>query len=130
MLQREDARDRDRDRDRDRERGPRGPRAQTASRGPAPTRFRSSSRTIPCWVARSARTAARVRVQYAELLQRIARRSRTPEDRDRLNERLQRLNPDEWPDEVTVRQSMPLWVEWEAVGRGASRTATRASRGP
>jgi len=47
--------------------------------------------------------AARLRRRYAELLQRIARRARTPEERDRLMERAKRLNPDEWADEAAVR---------------------------
>jgi hypothetical protein len=47
--------------------------------------------------------AGRLRRRYAELLQRIARRARTPEDRDRLSERAHRLNPDDWPDEPAVR---------------------------
>ena len=47
--------------------------------------------------------AARIRLRYGDLLQRIARRARTPEDRDRLSERAQRLNPDEWIDEAAVR---------------------------
>jgi hypothetical protein len=50
-----------------------------------------------------AEEAARLRRRYAELLQRIARRARTPEDRDRLSERARSLNPDEWVDEATVR---------------------------
>ena len=49
--------------------------------------------------------AARLRRRHAELLQRIGRRARTPEDRDRLSERAGRLNPDDWSDEAAVRAS-------------------------
>jgi hypothetical protein len=52
--------------------------------------------------------AAALRRRYAELAERITRRSRTPEERDRLAERLKRLNPDDWAD--------------EAAGRAAART--------
>ena len=46
--------------------------------------------------------AARMRAAYNDLLQRIARRARTPEERDRLTERAGRLNPDEWMDAAAV----------------------------
>jgi hypothetical protein len=61
--------------------------------------------------------AARLRRTYSELLERISRRSRTPEDRDRLTERAQRLNPDEWPDEGAARAGLStLAADWEALG--------------
>lgn len=47
--------------------------------------------------------AARLRRRFSEVQQRIARRSRSPEERDRLSERAERLNPDEWADEAAVR---------------------------
>jgi hypothetical protein len=47
--------------------------------------------------------AGRLRTQYGELVRRIARRAVSPDDRDRLTERAQRLNPDDWPDEAAVR---------------------------
>jgi hypothetical protein len=47
--------------------------------------------------------AGRMRAELAELLQRIARRARTPEERERLTERAARLNPDEWSDEGAVQ---------------------------
>jgi hypothetical protein len=47
--------------------------------------------------------AARLRARYAELSHRIARRSRTPEERERLGEAAQRLNPDSWTDEAAIR---------------------------
>jgi hypothetical protein len=63
-----------------------------------------------------AREAARLRRRYSDLLQRIARRARTPEDRDRLTERLARLNPDEWPDETTVRAAAAsVETEWDGL---------------
>ena len=50
--------------------------------------------------------AARLRARYGEILQRIARRSRSPEERDRLVERARRLNPDDWPGEAEVRSAV------------------------
>jgi len=50
-----------------------------------------------------AQEAARLRARHAELSHRIARRARTPEERDRLSEAAQRLNPDGWGDEVAIR---------------------------
>jgi hypothetical protein len=47
--------------------------------------------------------AAGLRRRYAELSDRVARRARTPEERDRLQDRLKRLNPDDWADEASVR---------------------------
>ena len=47
--------------------------------------------------------AARLRASFADVQQRILRRSRTPEDRDRLTERAGRLNPDEWADEAAIQ---------------------------
>jgi len=47
--------------------------------------------------------AARLRARYAELCHRIARRARTPEERDRLVEAAQRLNPDGWTDAQAIR---------------------------
>jgi hypothetical protein len=60
--------------------------------------------------------AARLRRAFTELLQRISRRARTPEDRDRLTERAQRLNPDDWPDEAAARAGLStLEADWEAI---------------
>jgi hypothetical protein len=60
--------------------------------------------------------AARLRTRYAEVLQRIARRARTPEERDRLVERARRLNPDDWADEVAVRTAVvTVETEWLAI---------------
>jgi hypothetical protein len=60
--------------------------------------------------------ALRLRQRHADLLQRILRRARTPEDRDRLTERAARLNPDEWPDEAAVRAGLAtIEAEWEAI---------------
>jgi hypothetical protein len=61
-------------------------------------------------------TAARLRARYAELLQRIARRSRSPEERDRLVEHARRLNPDDWADEAAVRAAVvTVDAEWQAI---------------
>jgi hypothetical protein len=110
-----DSRERDyrRGRDRDRDRGapPRqAPRAAPPARPPVLEDESPLGRVV------GAERAARLRGRYAELCQRIARRARTPEDRDRLLERLQRLNPEEWGDDAAVR-AVVFTVEaaWEAV---------------
>jgi hypothetical protein len=60
--------------------------------------------------------ALRLRGRYAELTQRVVRRAPSPEERDRLTERLSRLNPDEWPDEVAARAAaVGVEAEWEAI---------------
>jgi hypothetical protein len=60
-----------------------------------------------------AERAVWLRNRYQELLQRIARRATTPEQRDQLTERAGRLNPDEWTDETTVRTaSRTVEQEW------------------
>jgi hypothetical protein len=98
---------------------PRGPRAVQPP-GPRP------SAPVPIEVvlddqsvlgrAAGAERAAQLRAQYGDLLQRITRRSRTPEDRDRLTERAQRLNPDDWPDEAEVAAHLEsIQAEWDAV---------------
>ncbi|HUL72592.1 MAG TPA: hypothetical protein VLT86_05785 [Vicinamibacterales bacterium] len=69
---------------------------------PAPTPVVLDDQTL---VGRTlgAERAARMRAQLTELLQRIARRARTPEERDRLTERAARLNPDDWADEAAIQ---------------------------
>jgi len=81
--------------------------------------------------------AARLRQRYQEIGQRIARRARTPEDRDRLNTSLQRLNPDDWSDEASVRAGVStLAADWDAItaelpGRRRGRRGGRGrSDGP
>jgi hypothetical protein len=62
------------------------------------------------------REAARLRGRFNDLLQRISRRARTPEDRARLTERLSRLNPDDWADEAAVRAgAASVEQEWDAI---------------
>ena len=51
-----------------------------------------------------ASTAARLRARFGEISQRIARRARTPEERDALLDRLRPLNPDGWPDEASIQE--------------------------
>jgi hypothetical protein len=60
--------------------------------------------------------ATRLRRRYEEVVQRITRRARTPEDRTRLLEETSRSNPAEWADEAVVREQAPL-VEalWNAL---------------
>jgi hypothetical protein len=63
-----------------------------------------------------AEAAMRLRSRHNELIHRIARRARTPEERARLTERAARLNPDEWPDEAAIRASAEAFAaEWNAV---------------
>jgi hypothetical protein len=63
-----------------------------------------------------AREAARLRSAYATLIQRISRRARTPEDRDRLLDRAGRLNPEGWPDEAAVTAGLQsVDASWDAV---------------
>lgn len=60
--------------------------------------------------------AARMRAAYNELVQRIARRSRSPEERDRLMERAGRLNPEEWADGAAVAAGVAAFaVDSEAI---------------
>jgi hypothetical protein len=80
--------------------------------------------------------ARRLRQQFAELLQRIARRARTPDDRDRLTERAGRLNPDGWADESAIRTAVStVEADWGAIsmelprrrrGRRGGRHASEA----
>lgn len=83
--------------------------------------------------------AARLRTGFADLQQRILRRSRTPEDRDRLTERAARLNPDEWADEAAIRTGAAGFeAEFDALrqdlprrrrGRRGGRTREREADG-
>ncbi|HKV98210.1 MAG TPA: hypothetical protein VJN96_00225 [Vicinamibacterales bacterium] len=80
--------------------------------------------------------ARRLRQQFAELLQRIARRARTPDDRDRLTERAGRLNPDGWADEAAIKAAVvTVEADWGAIsmelprrrrGRRGGRHASEA----
>lgn len=80
--------------------------------------------------------AARLRQRYQEIGQRIARRARTPEDRDRLNARLQRLNPDDWVDEAAVRAgAASISAGWDEItaelpGRRRGRRGGRGRTAP
>jgi hypothetical protein len=63
-----------------------------------------------------AAVSARLRQRYRELTDRVNRRARTPEERDRLMERLGRLNPEDWQDEATIRaQSASVDGAWNAI---------------
>jgi hypothetical protein len=63
-----------------------------------------------------AERAARLRAAFSDLLQRIARRARTPEDRDRLTERAGRLNPHGWLDAAAVQARVAtVEADWEAL---------------
>lgn len=84
-----------------------------------------------------AETAA-LRRRYVDLLDRITRRARTPEDRDRLLERARRLNPDDWSDEAAVRAAVPsISADWGAIAvevpgrrRGRRGGRRRGQTGP
>ena len=66
--------------------------------------------------ALGAAEAARLRAAFSELTQRIVRRSRTPEERDRLSERAARLNPDEWADAAAITDGAAVFgAELEAI---------------
>jgi hypothetical protein len=65
--------------------------------------------------ALGAERAKAIRTQYSELVQRITRRARTPEDRDRLSERAQRLNPDEWKEDAIASLAAGFEAERQAI---------------
>ena len=119
--------------------------AADAGRARRRLRWSSSSKTIRCWARRSgAEQARRLRQQFAELLQRIARRARTPDDRDRLTERAGRLNPDGWADEAAIQAAVvTVEADWAAIalelprrrrgrrgGRHANDARANAAREP
>ena len=95
--------------------------------GPGPSRPRPAPEATPAppieiddqsvlGRAIGGREAARLRGRYNELLQRILRRARTPEERDRLTERANRLNPDDWADAPAVQAAVTsIEAEWDAV---------------
>lgn len=86
--------------------------------------------------ALGAAEAARLRHRYAELVQRVGRRARTPEERDRLMGELAAVNPDEWagPD-VIQQQARGADKMWDAVAaqlpkRRRGRRGGQADAGP
>ncbi|MEO8482900.1 MAG: hypothetical protein ABI634_11870 [Acidobacteriota bacterium] len=110
----DEGRDRDRERHRPDRQERRGPPAQSRP-VPAPLPVVLDDQSA-LGRALGAERAAELRTQYGDLLQRIARRSRTPEDRDRLTQRAQRLNPDDWPDDTEIRaHAGTVLAEWEAL---------------
>jgi hypothetical protein len=126
-----DPRDRERDHRRSRPH-PRGAEAPAPRPTPAPPPVIEDESPLGRVVG--AERAARLRARYTELMVRIGRRSRTPEERDRLVERLQRLNPEEWIDEAAVRAVVfTVEAEWDAVaaelpGRRRGRRGGRHHR--
>jgi hypothetical protein len=91
-----------------------GTRPAAAVREPAPAPAIDDQ--TPLGQVAGGREAARLRTRYRELIQRIGRRARTPEDRDRLMDRAGRLNPDEWPDDVAIRAGLAtLEADWDAI---------------
>ena len=85
----------------------RAPRREAPRRPPPPQPRPAPSDDSQLARAVGAGEAGSIRRRYAELLDRITRRARTPEDRDRLMDRLKRLNPDDWADEAAVRAATP-----------------------
>lgn len=66
--------------------------------------------------ALGAAEAARLRHRYAELVQRVGRRARTPEERDRLMAELVVTNPDDWAGpEVIRQQARGIDKTWDAI---------------
>jgi hypothetical protein len=80
--------------------------------------------------------AAALRRRYLELTERVTRRARTPEERERLAERLKRLNPDEWADEAAVQTaSRTIHADLSAIsaelpGRRRGRRGGRRREAP
>jgi hypothetical protein len=108
-----DPRDRERDYRRSR---PHARGAEVQAPRPAPAPAPEIEDESPLGRVVGAERAARLRARYTELRVRIGRRSRTPEDRDKLAERLQRLNPEDWGDEAAVRAVVfTVEAEWDAI---------------
>jgi hypothetical protein len=102
--------------DRDRS-GPNGRRG-SGTRAQVPRPVRTPEDQTPLGRVLGASEAARLRGRYSDLLRRIERRAPTPEDRDRLTGRVQRLNPDDWTDEAAVRSGVQtIEATWDAVRR-------------
>ena len=95
-------RERDRDRDRNERPGPsRGAGGGQGERPRQPVKVVIEDHST-LGHALGAERAATLRTQYAELVQRIHRRARTPEEREQLLERAHRLNPDDWMDAGSI----------------------------
>lgn len=100
---------------------------------PAPRPVRQAPQD-PSVLARvvGAGEAAALRRRHVELKDRVTRRARTPEERDRLLERLGRLNPDGWGDESAVRGARAtLQADWSAIAAElpGRRRGRRGGRG-
>jgi hypothetical protein len=62
--------------------------------------------------------AARLRQRHRDLMHRVGRRARTPEERARLLDRAEALRPDGWADEATIRaRASEMDAECEAIAR-------------
>jgi hypothetical protein len=125
---------RDRDADRERHRPSPGRSQQPGERPRQPVKVviedhSTLGKTV------GAERAATLRTQYAELVQRIQRRSRTPEERDRLLDSAHRLNPDDWIDAAAIpglsasfeadRQAMLAEIPGRRRGRRGGRRGDR-----
>lgn len=118
----------------------RQPRASRSGGRPDAARLRQAAEPAPAILedesllgrTLGAREAARLRGRYNDLVQRIARRARTPEDRDRLMERAVRLNPDEWADQAAIQAgAATVEADWDALSNELPhrRRGRRGGRG-
>jgi hypothetical protein len=82
---------------------PTGPRRTSRPRSERPPSAEADRRDTGSGGDRPPDERRRIKGRYRELEERITRRARTPEDRDRLLERLRRLNPDDWTDPSSTR---------------------------
>ncbi|HET9268596.1 MAG TPA: hypothetical protein VFO31_10550 [Vicinamibacterales bacterium] len=80
----------------------RGPRRAGSQRPPPQQRQAPSDGSMLGRVLGAGQASA-LRRRYLELSERVTRRAPTPELRDRLLERLKRLNPDDWADEAAAQ---------------------------
>jgi hypothetical protein len=99
------------------------------ARRPEPPRRPDVEDATPLGRVLGAETAARLRRSHRELLERINRRARTPEERDRLIADAARLNPDEWPDEAAMRSGAASFERDAAVVASALPSRRRGRRG-
>jgi hypothetical protein len=85
---------------------------------PAPAEPRAPAPDDPSVLGQAlgAEDAARLRGRYSELMQRIVRRARTPEDRDRLTVAAVRLNPEDWADvDAAKAAARTIEADWDAI---------------
>jgi hypothetical protein len=101
---------------------PRRPPAQSsrpgAERPQAPPAPQEPEDRSPLAEVLGAAEAARLRQRHRDLMHRVGRRARTPEDRTRLLEQAEALRPDGWADEATIRaRASEMDAECDAIAR-------------